>query len=226
MAGIHRDIRQYFKHSISGTEKKEIPEGATNQNSETSQQSQSNEHTNIKNNSSHKTNLTKPKHITVHARSNATKRTKKARCFIKSTNVVNQSNYKLIQQEEKLLNKGLNFIPTPPREHQSHILQDYLLFDRKLRLKYYFIDKPDSIPQEDNIFKSSSGWTPPAAQDQNFDNYRKLTQQEIMTELNISPNYKRFNLTKKERKAIKSLAQNTDIVIKLADKRRSHSYTG
>ena len=39
-----------------------------------------------------------------------------------------------------------------------------------------------------------------------------------MTELNISPNYKRFNLTKKERKGIKSLAQNTDIVIKLADK--------
>ena len=42
MAGIHRDIRQYFKHSISGTEKKGIPEGATSQNSETSQQSQSN----------------------------------------------------------------------------------------------------------------------------------------------------------------------------------------
>ena len=148
------------------------------------------------------------------------------RCFTKSTNVVNLSNYKLTQQEEKLLNKDLNFIPTPPREHPSHILQDYLLFDRKLRLKYYFIDKPDNIPQEDNIFKSSSGWTPPVSQDQNFDNYRKLTQQEIMTELNISPNYKRFNLTKKERKAIKSLAQNTDIVIKLADKGGSHSYTG
>ena len=85
-------------------------------------------------------------------------------------------------------------------------------------MKYYFIDKPDTIPQEDKSFKSSSGWTPPVAQDQNFDNYRKLTQQEIMTELNVSPNYKRFNLTKKERKAIKLLAQNTDIVIKLADK--------
>ena len=26
MAGVHRDIRQYFKHSISRTEEKEIPE--------------------------------------------------------------------------------------------------------------------------------------------------------------------------------------------------------
>ena len=155
MARIHRDIRQYFKHSFTGIEKKEIPEGATNQNSETSQQSQSDEHPNIRNNPSHKTSITKPKHTTVYTRSNATKRTKKVRCFIKSTNVVNLSNYKLTQQEEKLLNKGLNFIPTPPREHPSHILQDYLLFDRKLRLKYYFIDKPDSIPQEDNIDTTS-----------------------------------------------------------------------
>ena len=27
------------------------------------------------------------------------------------------------------ITKGLNFIPTPVREHPSHILQDYLLFD-------------------------------------------------------------------------------------------------
>ena len=42
---------------------------------------------------------------------------------------INQS-----EAESNLLRRGLNFIPTPPREHPATILQDYLLFDWKLRL--------------------------------------------------------------------------------------------
>ena len=123
----------------------------------------------------------------VHSRmSQTTKRKKRARCFIKSTNTVNLSTYKLTPAEENLLNKGLNFIPTPSREHPSHILQDFLLFDRKLRLKYFFMDKEmdnNTLP-EDRPFKLTTGWTPPpATQDMNFDNYRKFTHQELMQEL-------------------------------------------
>ena len=63
----------------------------------------------------------------------------------------------------------------------------------------------------------STGWTPPANQDFNLDNYRKFTQ-EILSELNKEPKHTRFNLTKKERKAIKSLTTNSNIIIKPADK--------
>ena len=59
----------------------------------------------------------------VHSRtSQTTKGKKRARRFTKSTNTVNLSTYKLTPAEENLLNKGLNFIPTPSREHPSHIL--------------------------------------------------------------------------------------------------------
>ena len=66
------------------------------------------------------------------------------------------------------------------------------------------------IPKENSIFKLSTGWTPPAAPRLNLDKYRKFTQQEILTELNKEPKYNRFNLTKKERKAIQSLSTNSD----------------
>ena len=55
-------------------------------------------------------------------------------------------------------------------------------------------------------------------QDMNFDNYRKFTHQELMQELSKPPKYHRFNLTKKERQAVKSLSQNSNIIIKPADK--------
>ena len=68
------------------------------------------------------------------------------------------------------------------------------------------------------ILKQSTGWTPPNSQDQNFDSYRNLTQREILKELDKAPAYKRFNLPKAERQAIKTLLENDKITIKPADK--------
>ena len=69
-----------------------------------------------------------------------------------------------------------------------------------------------------SILKQSTGWTPPNSQDQNFDLYRNLTQREILKELDKAPAYKRFNLPKAERQAIKTLLENNKITIKPADK--------
>ena len=175
----------------------------------------------VRSTKSSKVSNSKSDNNAVHSRiSQTTKGKKRARCFTKSTNTVNLSTYKLTPAEENLLNKGLNFIPTPSREHPSHILQDFLLFDRKLRLKYFFMDKEmdNNTLSEDRPFRLTTGWTPPATQDMNFDNYRKFTHQELMQELLKPPKYHRFNLTKKERQAVKSLSQNPNIIIQPADK--------
>ena len=71
-----------------------------------------------------------------------TKGKQKVRCLKgRKTTITNLSSYNLSEAERNLLRRGLNFIPTPPREHPAKILQDYLLFDQKLRLRYYFEDK-------------------------------------------------------------------------------------
>ena len=75
-----------------------------------------------------------------------------------------------------------------------------------------------STNDKPTILKQSTGWTPPSSQDQNFDSYRNLTQREILKELDKAPSYKRFNLPKAERRAIKTLLDNDKITIKPADK--------
>ena len=62
--------------------------------------------------------------------STKTKGKQKARCFkSRKTTITNLSSITLSEAERNLLRRGLNFIPTPSREHPATILQDYLLFD-------------------------------------------------------------------------------------------------
>ena len=97
-----------------------------------------------------------------------TKGKQKVRCFkSRKTTITNLSSYNLSEEERNLLRRGLNFILTPPREHPAKILQDYLLFDWKLTLRYYFEDKEIKSQEQpsSSILKSSTGWTPPGSQD-------------------------------------------------------------
>ena len=79
--------------------------------------------------------------------------------------ITNLSNHQVSRDEINLLSKGLNFIPTPRRDHPAKILQDILLFDRYIRLKYHFtneLDQTQGPSQQTNnqILQSSSGWSP------------------------------------------------------------------
>ena len=216
MAANFRNIGEDQRWSIRGTEIMETNQ----QNHQTSIQSTTNR------TSPESEQYTRKFIDSIYQSLNETKASKtkgkqKARCFkSRKTTITNLSSYNLSEAERNLLGKGLNFIATPPREHPATILQDYLLFDQKLRLRYYFEDKETKSQEQpiSSILKCSTGWTPPGSEDQNFDSYRHLTQCELLNELNIAPTYKRFNLPKAERNAIKSLANYDNNTIKPADK--------
>ena len=60
-----------------------------------------------------------------------------------TSQITNLSNHQLSRDEIALLSKGLNFIPTQRRDHPAKMLQDILLFDRRIRLKYNFYNASD-----------------------------------------------------------------------------------
>ena len=138
------------------------------------------------------------------------------------------SNYKLNTHETTILKKGLNFIPTPAREHEARILHDFLLFERKLRL-YHKLHKneediettDESSDEEDSphkILRPSKGWKPEDAEcDPNIMKYKTCVIHDIESKL-MRKAKPRFNTSKHERQAIITLRKNTDIVIKPADK--------
>ena len=150
------------------------------------------------------------------------RRRPRRRKFIKpGSAIVNLSNHQLSQPEISLLDKGLNFIPTPPREHPAKILQDLLLFDRRIKLHNFFFGSDNRIQEQQPLhplIKPSSGWTPQSGLEPHIDIFKENIIHDTMRELKRPPKHMRYNLTKEERAAIKTLKNNKEIVIKPADK--------
>ena len=122
-------------------------------------------------------------------------------CRYKKPNipVTNLSSHQLSRDEIALLSKGLNFIPTPRRDHPAKMLQDILLFDRKIRLKYHFCNdseqKHGTSDQTNNqILHPSSGWTPPSREDPFLDTYRNSIINACLKELENPTISKKKNL--------------------------------
>ena len=100
-----------------------------------------------------------------------------------------------------------------------------MLFDRKLRLKYFFIldttttSTTQQIGEDNTTLYPSSGWTPPSGQDPFLESYRSTIIHNTLKEIKRKNNRKfKRNLKKEEVIAINTLRNNKDIVIKPADK--------
>ena len=156
-----------------------------------------------------------------------TKNNKKNRRFHRKSAIVNLSTYKLNRSEESLLEKGLNFIPTPHQEHEAKITQDFLLFEQKLRLyhKYHreqnLEDTEDESSENESphkLHRPSEGYKPEDHEmDPNIMRFKTTILNQLRNEL-VERRKPRFNTSKMERRAMRSLKTNKKIIIKPADK--------
>ena len=159
--------------------------------------------------------------------------------------VINLSNTELTEPQLKALEKGLTFCPTPGAPDKSQIWLDFKEFHRRLELMEFFgrenkdndlntsrsiidfmnqntSDTKEQPDIEDTLnkeiqkkFKPKSGWKPSPPY-RTLEIFQRSVKQEI---LKCRPKYnKHDNLTKEERRGLRTLRENPHITIKKADK--------
>lgn len=163
----------------------------------------------------------------------------KASSIVNVNGVINLSSVDLTQAQLNLLSKGLNFCPTPGKLHSWEIKVDLERLHRSLRLKHFFkkqnapprrrrgatqtpstsqpeftsIPAPDGVPQK--LFRSTSTWNPTQAH-KNIETFATVNFSQTDKIPALKPKF--HNLPKAEKLAISELLENTDILIKPADK--------
>ena len=130
------------------------------------------------------------------------------------TKIYNLSDRKLNNTEKSVLLKGLKFTPTPEKSNCNQTENDVNDFCRKLRLKEYF-DSNDNT--DTSVVRNKSFFTPETGRNKKLDSYISLIKEMCESIQNENKNIK-HNITLEQRNAIKSLAEDSSIIIKEADK--------
>lgn len=122
----------------------------------------------------------------------------------------------MTNSEISLLNKGLKFCPTPEKPNFLDLEIDIKEFIRKIELTVFFNGK--DCEKDECIVSKASQFVPP-------DNSEPLFHSSLIQLKNIAENLPSLkkresfsNITKQERQAILSLNNNSNIIIKKADK--------
>ncbi len=143
--------------------------------------------------------------------------------------VINLSHHSLTPSEHKLLSRGLNFCPTPPKVPDIAALsQDLKTFHVRIQRETFFHDLSLNVPTTSSLnpetstegfkhykFRLKSSWVPPP----NHNITALISCNERDLSEHIFPNWTNTpNISREERQAIRALKNNTSIIIKPADK--------
>ena len=141
--------------------------------------------------------------------------------------IVNLSDIQLTQSETDLLQKGLNFCPTPRLPTIDNINKDIDTFARRLSLREYHtpenIDEiTDNPSYQPTILEKLNHWEQKPycrpSREPYLNTYIEKLRQEITDRTVYNRRFQRSNLSKRERLALDRLSNNRDIIIKPADK--------
>ncbi|KAJ8040149.1 hypothetical protein HOLleu_14366 [Holothuria leucospilota] len=131
------------------------------------------------------------------------------------SSVFNLSSKRLSVSHLKLLSKGLKFAPVPPHVDRLAFRESSECFARSLRLAKFFHGSASDTEDKDIRFRKKSSWTPPTNRDKHFDAFIDVVKKEIM-EAPTGHFYR--NISSDERSLITELQNDSDIIIKEADK--------
>ena len=119
------------------------------------------------------------------------------------------------QNEFKLLNKNLNFVPNPGKPNKKDFKEDTEKYFRRIILKSHFGNEKQ--PEPDGLQKSTnSNWLPKKIH-HSVQTYIQKVKQDLQNEAYEAPN-NHPNLSQGELEALKSLSERDDIIISKADK--------
>ena len=127
----------------------------------------------------------------------------------------NLSNRVLSDNEIKVLEKGLDFAPIQRKINEPELRSDFGEFCRHMRIKWHFRNEPTSDFSEKPIFHSKLSGNPPKG-DPHLKVFLSRVEEELFTV--IERPVRHSNFSQEEWKAIRSLADDRNIVIKKADK--------
>ena len=96
----------------------------------------------------------------------------------------------------------------------AELSQDLTQYYRRLRLREFFLDEPDSVPEP---FRKKSSWMPPKNRVPSMETYVQVVNTQVNKPSNSTHRF-HDNMPRDERQALKTLKSRTDIIIKPADK--------
>ena len=117
--------------------------------------------------------------------------------------------------ETSVLEKGLEFVPTPNMINEADLRRYFNDFSRKMKCKWHFRDESSEAFNEIPAFRPKSTWKSPAG-DPCVELFLNKMEHELFSFLPGKP--QSYNLTKEEWQALKNLKDKRSIIIKPADK--------
>ena len=128
----------------------------------------------------------------------------------------NLSNRVLSDNEIKVLEKGLDFAPIQRKINEPELRSDFGEFYHRIRIKWHFRNELTLGFIEKPSFDSNPSWNPPKG-GPHLEVFLSKVEEELFTF--IERPVRHSNLSQEEWKAIRSLADDRNIVIKKADQR-------